>query len=160
MTENEALSGAGSAPAMAPVEPTPESVVAVDDAAIQVELQQIELERSDLEARIVVLDERTKDLRKQLKQWDKRKDFNPIRNLKISANRAYGWAIKLPLEERKQKAIDAIFRSARETKEFKNHPDVEPWLNTGVLPEALMNYVETELPKTKKRRPKKVQQAS
>jgi len=70
----------------------------------------------DCEARLSRLFERFCELDGSASEMDKRTQFNPIRNLKISANRAYQWAKRAgcDAEEARKRAVYATLDAAAE----------------------------------------------
>lgn len=72
-----------------------------------------------------------------------RRNFNPIRNLKISAKRAYDWSKQRgrTADEAKQRAFDAAMKSAK--KRYRGAAEVQPFLDSNTLPPAILDYIET-----------------
>ena len=78
-----------------------------------------------------------------LAKIDKRKKFNPIKNLRISAAKAFTWARSSGREpwEAQERARVAVLKLAR--KKFLDHPDIEPFLRIDILPPSVENYIIT-----------------
>jgi hypothetical protein len=90
----------------------------------------------DEETRFVRLFHRFHELNGTTEQEDKRKKCNPLRDLKISANRAYQWARRAGCnaEEARDRAIAATLTAA-ETR----YPSL---VENGSLPPSVMSYIE------------------
>jgi hypothetical protein len=73
---------------------------------------------------------------------DKRKIFNPMKYLKISAMRALGWAKDFgeSAADAKARAITVVTASAQ--KRYADDPSVAPYLDKGTLPPELLEFID------------------
>jgi hypothetical protein len=120
-------------------------------------LQEVVEGIKDAEGRILRLYHRFHELNATTEKEDKRKKCNPLRDLKISANRAYQWARRAGCnaDEARDRAIAATMNAAQ-----SRYPSL---VESGSLPLSVMAYIDLgyqEYSQSRKKRKKKEERVS
>jgi hypothetical protein len=107
-------------------------------------LEEVVTAIKDGETRFVRLYQRFHDLNGTIQQEDKRKKCNPLRDLKISANRAYQWARRAGCnaEEALDRATAATFAAAEARYPSLITSSEKDGVTVQTLPLSVMAYIQ------------------
>jgi hypothetical protein len=116
-------------------------------------LEEVEAAMVEVEQRFIRLYQRFVELNGATKNEDKRKQFNPIRDLKISANRSYQWAhrAKCTAQVARERVIAAVKESLENNREEVNvlwklllrlRKKLPAQVISEKIPPAVMEYIE------------------